>query len=65
LGELLERWLDHVGERLSPTTVREYRRLVATMLLPDLGKIPLRRVTTQRIDAYYSVLTRERGLSGA
>jgi integrase len=29
VAALLERWLDHVGEQLSPTTVREYRRLVA------------------------------------
>ena len=65
LGELLERWLDHIGEQLSPTTVREYRRLVTTMLEPTLGKVPLRRVTTQRLDAYYTGLVRERGLSAA
>ena len=65
LSELLARWLDHVSEQLSPTTVREYRRLVRTMLDPDLGKLPLRRVTTQRIDAYYASLARERGLSPA
>ena len=65
LSELLDRWLDHVSEQLSPTTVREYRRLVRTMLDPDLGKLPLRRVTTQRIDAYYASLARERGLSPA
>ena len=35
------------------------------MIDPDLGKLPLRRVTTQRIDAYYASLTRERGLSPA
>ena len=65
LSELLARWLDHVSEQLSPTTVREYRRLVRTMIDPDLGKLPLRRVTTQRIDAYYASLARERGLSPA
>jgi integrase len=65
LSELLTRWLDHVSEQLSPTTVREYRRPVRTMLDPDLGKLPLRRVTTQRIDAYYASLARERGLSPA
>jgi integrase len=63
LGELLARWLDHVDEQLSPTTVREYRRLVTRMIEPDLGKLTLRRVTTQRLDAYYTSLTRERGLS--
>ena len=35
------------------------------MIDPDLGKLPLRRVTTQRIDAYYASLARERGLSPA
>jgi hypothetical protein len=43
--ELLTRWLGHVDGTLSPTTVREYRRLVRTMVEPDLGKLPLRRVT--------------------
>jgi integrase len=65
LSELLARWLDHVAEQLSPTTLREYRRLVRTMLDPDLGRLPLRRVTAQRIDAYYASLARERGLSPA
>jgi Phage integrase, N-terminal SAM-like domain len=51
LGELLARWLDHVDEQLSPTTVREYRRLVTRMINPDLGKLTLRRLTTQRLDA--------------
>ena len=49
LGELLARWLDHVEERLSPTTIREYRRLVTTMIVPDLGKLKLSCVTTQRL----------------
>ena len=65
LSQLLTRWLDHIGGQLSPTTVREYRRLVATMLEPDLGKLTLRRVTTQRLDAYYASLVRDRGLSAA
>jgi integrase len=65
LSELLGRWLDQVAEQLSPTTLREYRRLVRTMLDPDLGRLPLRRVTAQRIDAYYASLARERGLSPA
>lgn len=36
LGELLTRWLDHISEHLSPTTVREYRRLVKQLIGPDL-----------------------------
>jgi integrase len=62
---LLERWLDHVEDELSPTTVREYRRLVTTRLQPDLGHLTLRRLTTQRLDTYYAGLRRESGLSPA
>jgi len=65
LKELLAQWLDHVAEQLSPTTVREYRRLVTKTIEPDLGKLTLRRLTTQRLDAYYASLHRERGLSPA
>lgn len=65
LSQLLKRWLDHIGGQLSPTTVREYRRLVTTRLEPDLAKLTLRRVTTQRLDAYYASLVRDRGLSAA
>jgi integrase len=65
LGELLARWLEHIDDQLSPTTVREYRRIVRTMLVPDLGALLLRRLTAQRLDAYYAVLSRERGLSAA
>ncbi len=65
LSELLARWLEVVDDQLSPTTVREYRRLVRTMLDPDLGKLSLRKVTTQRLDAYYASLVRERELSPA
>ena len=65
LAELFDRWLEHVSEQLSPTTVREYRRLVKQLISPDLGKLPVRRVSTQRLDTYYGILTRERGLSPA
>ena len=63
LAQLLTRWLDHVGEQLSPTTAREYRRLVATLIEPALGSLTLRRVTTHRLDVFYSGLVRDRGLS--
>jgi integrase len=65
LNELLGQWLDHVDGHLAATTVREYRRLVSTLLGPTLGATPLRRLTTQRLDSYYRALARERGLSAA
>ena len=63
LNELLAHWLDQVDNRLSPTTAREYRRIVNRRLGPDLGRLRLSKVTTQRIDAYYAALTREHDLS--
>lgn len=65
LDELLARWLDVVDDQLSPTSVREYRRLVTKRIGPDLGKLRLSKVTTQRLDGYYSTLTHEGGLSPA
>ena len=63
LNELLLRWLNQVDNRLSPTTAREYRRIVNRRIGPDLGKLRLSKVMTQRIDAYYAALTREHKLS--
>src|SRR6056297_3495962 len=65
LDELLARWLDVVDDQLSPTSVREYRRLVTKRIGPDLGKLRLSKVTTQRLDGYYSTLSHEGGLSPA
>jgi integrase len=64
-GELLARWLEVIDDHLSPTTVHEYHRLVRTMLDPALGKTSLRRLTTQRLDAYYQSLVHDHGLSPA
>jgi len=63
LGQLLDSWLDHVEGSLSPTTVREYRRLTERLIKPDLGGLRLGRVTTKRLDDYYAMLSKERGLS--
>ena len=65
LSQLLVQWLELVSAQLAATTVREYRRLVATRLAPDLGHLPLRRITTQQLDSYYAGLSREQGLSAA
>jgi len=65
LGGLLQRWLDQKCEQLSPTTAREYRRLTRTLIEPALGSLPLRKVTTQRLDAFYAGLSRQRQLSAS
>jgi len=62
LGQLLDRWLAHcetIGR--SPTTLREYRRLVDTVVRPALGKIRLSKLTAAHLDRLYALLT-ARGL---
>lgn len=63
LDDLLRRWLDHIDGELSPTTLREYRRLVAKRIGPQLGSLRLSRVTAHRLDSYYASLRREEGLA--
>lgn len=63
LDDLLRRWLDHIDGELSPTTLREYRRLVAKRIGPQLGSLRLSRVTARRLDSYYASLRREEGLA--
>lgn len=53
------------GKVTSSATLREYRRTVTKRIEPDLGKLPLRKVTTQRLDAYDASLIREHDLSPA
>jgi integrase len=65
LGQLLDSWIDHVDGSLAPTTVREYRRLAERLIKPDLGQLRLGRVTTKRLDDYYTMLSKTRGLSPA
>ena len=65
LSGLLERWLDQKCEELSPTTAREYRRLTNKLIEPALGALPLRKVTTERLDGFYAGLIRQQGLSAS
>lgn len=53
LGLLLERWWEHKVGRLSPTTAREYRRLLDKRISPDLGKRRIDSLTAADLDAYY------------
>ena len=65
LIELLDRWLEATADRLSPTTAHEYRRLTSTIITPALGSTPIRKLTAQRLDAFYAALVRDRNLSAS
>jgi integrase len=63
-GQLLDRWLDQIDGDRSPTTMREYRRIVEKTIRPALGSIPARKLTPHTLDKLYGALS-ERGLSPA
>ena len=46
---LMRRWLDKVAATLSPTTLREYWRLVETRIEPALGTICVAELTRARL----------------
>jgi integrase len=58
LGSLLDRWVAHaeVLKDLSPTTVREYKRLTAKTIKPALGDVPLRSIDGKTLDSFYTSL---------
>ena len=60
--DLLKQFLDHSANRgRSPTTLREHRRIADKVVIPELGKIKLSKLTAQDLDRVYAKLT-ERGL---
>jgi integrase len=65
VADLMARWLDLADDDLSPTTLREYRRLVAKRIGPAIGDTPLTKLTTGRLDDLYQALARDEGLSPA
>ena len=65
MSDLLAGWLDLCADNLSPTTMREYRRLVDKRIVPAIGAVAVTKLTTRVLDDYYLALSREAGLSAA
>jgi integrase len=58
VGHLLNEWLDHVeGLGRSPTTMREYRRLVKRTVPDSVKRIQCRKLTARDLDRMYGTLT--------
>jgi integrase len=49
VGEFLIRWLDYTRSNVSPKTFVRYEEVVRLRLIPDLGTIPLRKLTPSHI----------------
>ena len=65
VDQLLTGWLKQVTcEGRSPTTLREYRRLIDKRICPAHGSMPARKVTALELDEFYQGLTDE-GLAPA
>lgn len=64
LGGLWDAYLDHVvaTNRYSPTTLRDHKATMKATIVPELGKIKLRDLTSYRLDQFYAK-EQERGLS--
>ncbi len=63
--ELAEKWLGLSSQTLSPTTLREYERLLDRLILPKFGDRKVRTIGAADLDAFYSFLGRRGGKDGA
>jgi integrase len=57
VADLLASWYERAAADLSPSTAREYRRLIDKRLLPALGRVRVRDLTPQQLDAFYGELS--------
>ena len=62
LGTFVQQWLDIHKTTLAPKTAIQYEQLVQDYILPQIGKIKLRELRLDRIEAHYTTL-QEDGLS--
>ncbi len=60
MAELLEEWFAVASPDWSPKTVLETRRFVDNYVVPHLGAVKVRKLTTAQLDRFYRAL-RERG----
>jgi integrase len=61
--DLAVKWLELTSEALSPSTLREYRRLLVKIILPQFGSFKVRAIRPSDLDTFYASL-RRRGVSG-
>ncbi|MBR5114846.1 MAG: site-specific integrase [Oscillospiraceae bacterium] len=63
LAEWLNTWLkDYIGN-VKPATVKSYTDHVQLNIIPNIGRIPLCKLSTATVQAMYNKLQREKGLS--
>lgn len=63
MDDLAAKWLELASETLSPSTLREYRRLLVKIILPQFGSVKVRAIRPSDLDGFYASL-RRRGVNG-
>jgi integrase len=61
--DLAAQWLELASDSLSPSTLREYRRLLEKIILPQFGSAKVRAIRPSDLDSFYANL-RKRGVRG-
>lgn len=64
IGDLLERWFAAASPQWAPPTVAQTRSVLRRHLLPNLGHLPVGKLTTADIDDFYGYLLRAGGFDG-
>lgn len=64
MGELFERWYELASPDWSPKTALETRRYLDNYLIPHLGKVKVRKVTTASLDTALYEAAQERRAQG-
>lgn len=64
LDQWLEYWMEEIiRPNRAETTVYGYRKIIENHLSPALGAVPLQALSPQRVQTYYTMLLRNKGLS--
>jgi len=63
MDDLAAKWLELAPETLSPSTLREYHRILEKIILPQFGSVKVRAIRPSDLDTFYAGL-RRRGVSG-
>jgi len=64
VGDLFDRWLEHLEPSLSPSTRAGYTSKIERYLRPALGNVKVSELTTERIDKFYRELLKRGGRGG-
>jgi integrase len=62
LGDFIQQWLEIHKTTLAPKTALQYEQLVQNYIVPQVGKIKLRELRLDRVEAHYVTLQKN-GLS--